>query len=165
MFLEAIKEFPETITSASTKFGAISDFQYCLETALGGSKRTLWKPCRSNRRLFRHSLICNIENRRDCGVNSFGLQPHMRIDIALLRSSDICNPHFSWSSASMSSCIHISLLRLQEILLAKLTTGEANGQIMKQQTFNSGPISSSPKWADSHLARGPVYSEPPPPLL
>ena len=40
----------------------------------------------------------------------------------VLRGSDICDPHYSWSSTSISRCIHISLLRLQEILLAKLVT-------------------------------------------
>ena len=39
-----------------------------------------------------------------------------------MRGSDICDPHDSWSLTSMSRCIHISLLRLQEILLAKLVT-------------------------------------------
>ena len=47
-----------------------------------------------------------------------------KLDVRLVRSSDICDPHYSWSSTSMSSCMHITLLRLQEIWLTKfLATG------------------------------------------
>ena len=42
------------------------------------------------------------------------------IDIVVARSSDICDPRPTWSPTSMSRCTHTSLLRLQEILLAKL---------------------------------------------
>ena len=42
-----------------------------------------------------------------------------KVDIPVLRSSDICDPHSSCSSASLSSCMEISLFRLQEIWLTK----------------------------------------------
>ena len=45
--------------------------------------------------------------------------PDWEIDIMVLRSSDICDPHPSWSFTSTSWCIRTSLLRLQEILLSK----------------------------------------------
>ena len=101
-----------------------------LDTGCLGRWVALWKPCRrSNRQSFRLSLMCNTENRRDCDlfkiknahaptflgfkVERFGM------DITVVRSSDVCDPHVSWSTTSMSSCIHIALLRLQEIWLAK----------------------------------------------
>ena len=93
-----------------------------LDTGCLGRWVALWKPCRSNRQMFQSRLICNDQNTQDCG--EFSLVPSWEIDIAVVRSSDICDPHFSWSATSMSSCIHISLLRLQEIWLAKaVTTG------------------------------------------
>ena len=80
----------------------------------------LWKPCRSNRQMFQSRVICKTGNDRDCKGSSF--QKHWEIDITVVRSSDICDPHYSGSAASTSSCIHFLLLRLQEIWLAKFVT-------------------------------------------
>ena len=81
---------------------------------------TLWEPCQSNSQSFQSRLICSTWNQQDCidGV----LEPYQNIDIMLLRSSDMCEPHFSWSSTSISRCMHISLLRLQEVWLGKFIT-------------------------------------------
>ena len=93
-----------------------------LDTGCLGRWVAYWEPCRSNRQLFQRSLICNTQNERDCDL--FHFDKSMEMDIDVLRSSDICDPHHSWSFTSMSSCMHISLLRLQEILLEKfITTG------------------------------------------
>ena len=40
----------------------------------------------------------------------------------VVNSGEICDPHYSWTLASMSRCMHISLLRLQDIWLTKLVT-------------------------------------------
>ena len=40
----------------------------------------------------------------------------------VLRPSDICDPHPSWSAASISRCSHITLLRLQETWLSHFVT-------------------------------------------
>ena len=91
-----------------------------LDTGCLGRWVALWKPCRSSRELFQHSFICTSKNQRDCPPGMYVLA--WEIDIMLVRGGDICDPHHSWSSASMSNCMHISLLRLQEILLAKFVT-------------------------------------------
>ena len=93
-----------------------------LDTGCLGRWAALWKPCRSNRQLFERSLICNFQNQRDC--RSGWISRTWEIDIVVARSSDICNPHHSQSLTYMSTCIHISLLRLQEILLGKFITTE-----------------------------------------
>ena len=80
-----------------------------LDTACLGRWVLLWKQCRSTSSLFQYY---------------FRFPSTYDIDVMVLRQSDICEPHFSWSSNSMSRCIHISLLRLQEIWLTKfITTG------------------------------------------
>ena len=85
-----------------------------LDTGCLGRWATLWKPCLRNRQLFQHTFTCNATKPQDCSL--VGLKRDWAIDIALVRSSDICDPRSSWSA---SSCIHISLLRLQAVLLAK----------------------------------------------
>ena len=96
----------------------------CLDTGCLGRWVSLWNPCqRSNSQMFQRRLICTTERDRDCDV---GLPRFLDIDIIIQSSSDICDPHFSWSSASISSCIHTVLFRLQEIWLTKfLMTGLA----------------------------------------
>ena len=92
-----------------------------LDTGCLGRWVALWKPCLSNRASFQLTLMCNAKNQRDClalAINQ-GSAERFGVDITVVRSSGICDPHFSWSTTSMSSCIHISLLRLQEIWLAK----------------------------------------------
>ena len=79
----------------------------------------LWRPCRGNSGLFGHRLICTEDNGRDCYETITG---DLNIDIMVVRSDDICDPHFSLSASSMSRCVHISLLRLQEIWLTKFVT-------------------------------------------
>ena len=81
---------------------------------------TLWKPCRSNSQLLQRSLICTRVKFEDC--EDMGLDPFAGISITVLHSSDVCEPRFSWSSTSISRCIHTSLLRLQEIWLPKFIT-------------------------------------------
>ena len=86
---------------------------------------SLWKPCRSNSLLFQRRLTCTQENEQDCALGlEHWLYVPWDVDIMILRPSDICQPRYSLSSTSMSRCIHISLLRLQEIWLTKfITTG------------------------------------------
>ena len=91
-----------------------------LDTGCLGRWVALWKPCRSNKQMFQSRLICNTKNQRDCRNGL--LDDAWQLDVTVVHSSDICDPHFSWSAISMSSCIHISLLRLQEIWLAKFVT-------------------------------------------
>ena len=81
-----------------------------LDTECLGRWTALWKPCRTNRQLFQHRLICTARNHRDCSAI---LKRRMNMDITILRESDMCDPHFSWDPTSMSRCIQISLLRLQ----------------------------------------------------
>ena len=109
---------------------------------------TLWKPCRSNRQMFESRLICNTQNQRDCEPS---LLKEWEIDIMVVRSSDICDPHYSWSSTSMASCIHISLLRLQEIFLAKFVT---TGVVMPAITLLRG---TSPMEAGAVLGNMAIY--------
>ena len=92
-----------------------------LDTGCLGRWVALWKPCRSNRQLFQHSLICNTQNEQDCGDADL-FDPVYEIDFGVVRASDICDPHYSWSFTSMSSCMQTSLLRLQEVVLGKLIT-------------------------------------------
>ena len=78
---------------------------------------SLWRPCRSSSQIFQrpfeHDDIYEPGGGLEEKTASFGM---------LLQQSDICNPHYPWSSTSMSSCIHVSLLRLQEIWLRKFVT-------------------------------------------
>ena len=90
-----------------------------LDTGCLGGWVSLWKPCRSHRHLFDHRLICTTNNNQDCVRH---MMQAFNIDIMVVRASDICDPHFSWNSNSMARCIHISLLRLQEIWLTKFVT-------------------------------------------
>ena len=95
----------------------------CLDTGCLRGWVSLWKPCRSNSQSFQRRFICTVENHQDCNIR-WSVLHGTNVDIMLLRPSDICNPHISWSSTSLSSCTHITLLRLQEIWLMKfITTG------------------------------------------
>ena len=84
---------------------------------------SLWKTCRSNSQLFQKRLQCTYLNEEECGF-----PPHrsssrgLNFDIAIIRPSDVCDPHVSWTLISMSRCIHTTLLRLQEVWLAKFVT-------------------------------------------
>ena len=89
-----------------------------LDTECLGRWASLWKPCRSKSELFQRRVACTPENNQDC----FGRLSNLALDIMVLRSSDICDPHFSGSAAAMSRCIQISLLRLQEVWLTKFIT-------------------------------------------
>ena len=120
-----------------------------LDTGCLGRWVALWKPCRSNRQLFQASLVCNLENQRDCGLGE--LSEDLQIDIMLVRSSDICDPRFSWSSTSLPRCIHISLLRLQEMLLSKLVT---TGVVMPSLTLMRNML---PKESGAVLGNFGVY--------
>ena len=90
-----------------------------LDTGCLGEWVSLWKPCRSNRKLFEHRLVCTTYNVQDCTLQMAHLS---NVDIMVVRPGDICDPHFAWSSNSMARCIHTSLLRLQEIWLTKFVT-------------------------------------------
>ena len=90
----------------------------CLDTGCLGRWVTLWKPCRSNRDLFQLSLVCHGSG-QDCKLFNVEGRGKLAIDVKLACSSDICDPHFSWTLISMSRCIDTSLLRLQEIWLSK----------------------------------------------
>ena len=71
---------------------------------------TLWKPCRSSRHLFQRRFVCiALDNEQDC----IGDEHEGNFDNMILHSSDVCDPHFSWSSTSVSGCIHITLLRFK----------------------------------------------------
>ena len=91
-----------------------------LDTACLGRWVAWWKPCQSNRQMFESRVICNAENQRDC--RPLHLTEGWELNITVVRSSDLCDPNYSWSATSMSSCTHVLLLRLQEILLAKFVT-------------------------------------------
>ena len=108
----------------------------------------LWKPCRCSSQRFQRRLTCTGENPQDCSFfksGSLSLGGDM-IDIVVQDSSDVCNPHFSWSATSMSRCIDITLLRLQEIWLAKFVT---TGMVMPGGT-------SEKKKAHEHKCFWPV---------
>ena len=99
-----------------------------LDTECLSKWMTFWKPCRSNSEMFQYSLTCTRDNQRDCAITYDAEHDDYFVDLEMqvLRSSDICKPHFSWSSTSISRCIHVTLLRLQEVWLAKfVTTGLA----------------------------------------
>ena len=91
-----------------------------LDTGCLGRWVAFWKPCQSNRELFQRSLICKTQNEQDC--RQMWLHKQVEIDTVVVRSSDICDPHHSWSLTSISNCMHILLLRLQEIWLSKFIT-------------------------------------------
>ena len=82
---------------------------------------SLWKPCRSNRQLFQRHLT-NIPGKEKDLAPEVAQIEGMKIDTTLVHPSDICDPHVSWTFYSMSKCVHITLLRLQEIWLTKLIT-------------------------------------------
>ena len=88
-----------------------------LDTGCLGRWVALWKPCRSNRQLFQLHWSCNALH-GECRLGSIQ-DEGWEIDIIVVSASEICDPHFPWTATSMSSCIHISLLRLQEIWLEK----------------------------------------------
>ena len=95
-----------------------------IDTGCLGRWVSLWKPCRSNCSLFQSRLVCTAENEQDCSLFKTIRKSGFTVDIMVLRSSDICDPRFSWSSNSISRCIHVGLLRMQEIWLPKfITTG------------------------------------------
>ena len=97
-----------------------------LDTGCLGKWATLWKPCRSHSPMFRCPAFCNYETDQSCFVRN--IESMVRtgfgegVDCMLLNSGEICDPHYSRTLASMSKCIHISLLRLQDIWLTKLVT-------------------------------------------
>ena len=70
-----------------------------LDTGCLGRWATLWRQCRRNSHKFQHRLTCRSENQ--C-IKGWHPGPSNSIDIMVVRSSDICDPHFSWSSASIS---------------------------------------------------------------
>ena len=96
---------------------------------------TFWEPCRSNSEMFQYRLICTDHNRQDCDESKWHF--FEGIEIQVLRSSDICEPHFSWSSTSISRCIQVTLLRLQEVWLAKFVT---TGLTMQGFALMSGKL-------------------------
>ena len=95
-----------------------------LDTGCLGRWVSLWNICRSNSQLFQRRLTCSSERRveTDCRL----LQGHGNvmnsIDIMITHASDICDPHVSWTLTSMSRCIHITLIRLQDVWLANFVT-------------------------------------------
>ena len=91
-----------------------------LDTGCLGRWVALWRPCRSNRQSFQLSLSCNAIGAK-CRLGSI-LDESLDIGITTVHSSEICDAHPSWSATSVSSCVHTSLLRLQDFLLAKLIT-------------------------------------------
>ena len=99
-----------------------------LDTGCLGRWVSLWKPCRSNSQLFQKHLRCSSWNYyEECGLDRSSTDHNLestdyKIDLTIIRLSDICDPHVSWTLISMSRCIHITLLRLQEVWLAKFVT-------------------------------------------
>ena len=95
-----------------------------LDTGCLGRWLSLWKPCQSNRQMFQQRLICTQNNDQDCSL-LFGEVddwPMFSMDTMVVRSSDICDPHGLWTFYAVSRCIHITLMRLQEIWLTKFIT-------------------------------------------
>ena len=70
-----------------------------LDTGCLGGWVTLWKQCQRNSQKFQYSLTCSQENR--C-VKGWNLLSDISMEIIVVRSSDICDPHFSWSPTSIS---------------------------------------------------------------
>ena len=95
-----------------------------LDTGCLGRWLSLWKPCQSNRQMFQQRLICTASNDQDCSLLLLQTDSNARpsLDTMVVRSSDICDPHGLWTFYSMSRCIHITLMRLQEIWLTKFLT-------------------------------------------
>ena len=84
-----------------------------LDTGCLGRWVSLWTQCQSGSRYF-HSR----------SGAAFVDTEHSVVPSVLLKSSDVCDQHVSWTSTSVSGCIHIALLRLQEVWMAKfITTG------------------------------------------
>ena len=95
-----------------------------LHTGCLGRWVSWWKTCQINSHLFQSRVIHNDVESMLPELDT--LPGDFNLDITVLRPSDICDPHVSWSFSSMSRCIHITLLRLQEIWLSKfITTGMA----------------------------------------
>ena len=97
-----------------------------LDTGCLGRWVSLWKKCRSNSQLFQRRLICSTGVEEDCRLLASRQSGHGQsgFDFVIIHASDICDPHVSWTLTSMSGCIHIVLIRLQEVWLAKfITTG------------------------------------------
>ena len=92
-----------------------------LDTGCLGRWVSLWKTCRSNSQQFQARVVCSAGDDTSCprlrSVNIRG-----PIDFMVLQSSDICEPHVSWTLTSMSRCVHITLIRMQEVWLAKFVT-------------------------------------------
>ena len=73
-----------------------------LDTGCLGRWAALWEPCRRNRRWFQLSLACEDDG-SDCVIHSpESRSPMPSFHSAVLRPSDICNPHSSWSFSSTS---------------------------------------------------------------
>ena len=113
-----------------------------LDAACLGRWVTLWMPCRSNRQLFEHNAKF---------WNELGMHVYLRV----LRSSDICDPHYSWSSTFLSRCMDVSLLRLQEIWLAKFVM---TGLVMPGFTLMTGYLPKQSGKIVSFLATCAAYA-------
>ena len=88
-----------------------------MDTGCLGRWVSFWKTCRSNSQLFERPLICTAENEQDCVIVglTLGRPGPKQIDIMVQHPSEVCEPHVSWTLTSMSRCIQITLLRLQEV--------------------------------------------------
>ena len=98
-----------------------------LDTGCLGKWVALWKPCRSHSPMFRCPSICNHETDPSCTVRSIEVIMEYSsfgdgVGCMVVNSGEICDSHYSGTLASMSRCMHISLLRLQDIWLTKLLT-------------------------------------------
>ena len=97
-----------------------------LDTGCFGRWASFWKTCQINSHLLQSRVICD-DKESGFSLELLGKRASkgFNLNITVLRPSDICDPHVSWSFP-MSRCIHITLLRLQEIWLSKfITTGLA----------------------------------------
>ena len=99
------KQFFTTVTNVLLSCVIPAVVVIYLDLACMGRWVLLWKQCQSTSSLFQYG---------------FRFPSTYDIDVMVLRQSDIREPHFSWRSTSMSRCVHISLLRLQETWLTKL---------------------------------------------
>ena len=78
-----------------------------LDTACLGNWPALWDPCRNNPEQFNRV------------VDKAGVLSH---SVQVLSSADICNSRHARAQTTLSKCVQVALLRLQDMWLSKIVT-------------------------------------------
>ena len=114
-----------------------------LDTDCLGGWVALWKQCQRNSQKFQYRLTCTSENQ--C-IKHWNLLPGIRMDITIVRPSDICDPHFSWSPASISRFIDFLRGRFRgrspkgrQLHFASPSSPDLSPCIKKRITFGGKP--------------------------